>query len=126
MPSYPDEDPMIPHGVSVVVNAPATFRWTASACPERHIEAAWLLGEDRRGVTTKDAGVVLARALDRLMHAAGVPRALDAVGFGEGDVGALVAATIVQRRLLDNSPKAVTEPELDALFREAMHVRGRP
>src|SRR5438270_14096746 len=31
MPGYPREEPMVPHGVSVVVSAPAAFRFTESA-----------------------------------------------------------------------------------------------
>ncbi|MEZ4300066.1 MAG: iron-containing alcohol dehydrogenase [Polyangiaceae bacterium] len=37
MPGYPDHEPMVPHGVSVIVNAPSVFRWTFEACPERHL-----------------------------------------------------------------------------------------
>jgi alcohol dehydrogenase class IV len=101
---------MVPHGVSVVVNAPAVFRWTESACAERHREAARLLGDE-------DAS----RALERLMRDAQVPVGLDAIGYGEGDVDALVRGTIVQRRLLDNAPRDVGEAELASLFRAAMH-----
>ncbi|HEY8072791.1 MAG TPA: hydroxyacid-oxoacid transhydrogenase [Labilithrix sp.] len=110
MPGYPEHEPMVPHGVSVVVNAPAVFRWTESACAERHREAARLLGDE-------DAS----RALERLMRDAQVPVGLDAIGYGEGDVDALVRGTIVQRRLLDNAPRDVGEAELASLFRAAMH-----
>src|ERR1043166_8396999 len=57
---YPDHEPMVPHGMSVVLNAPSVYRFTAPACPERHLEAAQHLGGEVRGATAADAGEVLA------------------------------------------------------------------
>lgn len=125
MPGYPDAEPMVPHGVSVVLNAPSVFRFTSTACPERHLEGARLLGADVRGANPGDgaeAGAILAAALERAMRATGIPHGLEAVGYGEGDVDALVRGTIVQKRLLDNAPLPVGEPELAALFRGAMRL----
>ena len=49
-PDYLTEHPLIPHGMSVVLNAPAVFRFTAAANPAKHLEAARLMGRDVAGV----------------------------------------------------------------------------
>ena len=120
MPGYPQDEPMVPHGVSVVLNAPSVFRFTAEACPERHIEGAAMLGVDVRGATPTDAGEIVAAALIAAMRATRVPNGLGGVGYGAADVDALTKGTIVQQRLLSNAPRDVGEPELAALFSGAM------
>ena len=60
---YPDNGPIVPHGMSVMVNAPSVFRFTAAACPERHLAAAGWLGAEIRGAGPEDAAEVLAGRL---------------------------------------------------------------
>src|SRR5262249_10326248 len=43
-PASATEEAIVPHGMSVVVNAPATFRAIANTFPERHLQAAAWLG----------------------------------------------------------------------------------
>ncbi|MEZ4637638.1 MAG: hydroxyacid-oxoacid transhydrogenase [Caldilineaceae bacterium] len=78
-PGYPDDHPIIPHGMSVILNAPAVFRFTAQANPERHLYAARLLGVDTRDVPADKAGDVLADAIAALMQKVGVPNSLSAI-----------------------------------------------
>jgi alcohol dehydrogenase class IV len=115
---YPTDHPLVPHGMAVAVNAPAVVRHTASTSPERHREAAALLGEP--GATAAEAGEALATAVIRLMRAIGIPNGLTAVGYGQADLEALVDGTLKQQRLLANAPCELPGPALTALFEGAL------
>ena len=110
---------MVPHGMSVIVSAPAVAKFTAPSSPEKHRRVADLLAAD--GTPYDDeVGEALAAALARLMRATGMPNGLRALGYGEADVGALVAGAYAQQRLLANAPRPVGEEDLAALFAGAM------
>ncbi|MFQ5468141.1 MAG: hydroxyacid-oxoacid transhydrogenase, partial [Kiloniellaceae bacterium] len=117
---YPKDEPLVPHGMSVIVNAPSVFRFTAPACPERHLEAAGLLGADTRGAAGRDAGEVLAGHLISLMRAADMPNGIGGVGYGAADIPDLTEGSFPQRRLLDNAPRAIGRAELSALYHDAL------
>jgi alcohol dehydrogenase class IV len=117
---YPDEEPLVPHGMSVIVNAPAVFRFTAPACPDRHLESARLLGADVAGATPAEAGEVLATWLVELMRRTDVPLGLEALGYSAGDVEPLTEGAFPQKRLLDNAPLHVERDALAELYRAAM------
>jgi hydroxyacid-oxoacid transhydrogenase len=117
---YPVLRPLIPHGMSVILNAPAVFRFTAPADPQRHLEAARLMGADVADARPEDAGEILARAIIALMRQTGMPNGLKAVGYGPEDVDALVAGSIVQHRVTKLSPRPAGESELNELFRNSM------
>ncbi len=119
-PGYPQEEAMVPHGISVVVNAPSVFRTTAVTSPGRHLEAAGALGVDVRAAEQKDAGELISRAVIDLMRAAGVPNGVGGVGYGEGDIDSLTRGAIVQKRLVDNAPMPVDEAAMRSLFRGAL------
>ncbi len=117
---YPDTEPMCPHGMSVIVNAPSAFRFTGQACPDRHLEAAALLGADIKGATVTDAGEMVAQTLEKMMQATHMPNGVGGVGYGETDIPALAAGAIAQQRLLQNSPRPVDEQILAGLYRNAL------
>ena len=118
---YGADHAMVPHGMSVIVTTPAVARFTAAAAPEKHRRVAMLLGAER----TKhddEIGEALAAGLARMMRATGMPNGLAALGYGAGDVPALVTGAGAQQRLLANAPRAVGAAELAALFADAMTV----
>jgi hydroxyacid-oxoacid transhydrogenase len=117
---YPPERPIIPHGMAVILNAPAVFRFTASACPERHLEGARLLGVDITEAKKEDAGDILANAVVSLMKKTGMPNGLAAVGYAADDVDKLVEGTLPQHRVTKLSPRPFTPEELKKLFLDSL------
>jgi alcohol dehydrogenase class IV len=117
---YPDDEPIIPHGMSVIVNAPSVFRNTATACPERHLEGAECLGAEVRGAGEADAGEVVGTRIIELMKPTGIPNGIGGVGYGEADIEALIKGTLPQQRLLKNAPMEVGAEQLSTMFEGAL------
>jgi alcohol dehydrogenase class IV len=108
--------------MSVVLTAPAAFRFTYPTAPARHLRAAELLGAPVRDLDEAARPEALPRALVGLMRDVGIPNGLAAVGYGEGDAAALVEGTLQQPRLLANTPRSVSARDLDAIVRGSMWV----
>ncbi len=112
--------PLEPHGMSVILNAPAVFRFTAPACPERHLRVAEALGADVSGASPEDAGRVLADEVIALMRRLKMPNGLSAVGYRPEDIPDLVKGTLPQHRVTKLSPRPASEEDLHAMFEDAM------
>jgi alcohol dehydrogenase class IV len=117
---YPPGHPLVPHGMAVVLNAPAVFRFTASANPEQHLNAARLMGKDITGASSEDAGEILGEAVIEIMRKVGMPNGLSAVGYGPDDVDKLVEGTLPQQRLTQLSPRPVSSEDLKQLFLDSL------
>ncbi len=114
-PGYPDDHPFVPHGHSVIVTAPAAFRFTYDAAPERHEHVAALLtGAPASG---PDA---LPDALRALMRDVGAPAGIGTFGYDEGDVPALVEGALKQERLLVIAPRRPEPADLAAILRASL------
>jgi hydroxyacid-oxoacid transhydrogenase len=117
---YETDHPLVPHGVSVILNAPPVFRFTATADPTRHLEAAAALGADTAKVNVSDAGLVLSDRITWFMRRLNLPNGLAALGYSRADIPSLVEGAILQRRLTALSPKPVDVEELEGIFAAAM------
>jgi len=117
---YEEREPMVPHGIAVVINAPAAFRFTAAANPARHLEAAAALGAQVVGAKPEDAGEILAQAFIALMRETGLPSGIAELGYDDADVPALAEGAHAQQRLLTMAPRAVSRSDLEGLYRDAL------
>jgi hydroxyacid-oxoacid transhydrogenase len=117
---YAVPSPFVPHGISVAVSAPAIFRYTAEAAPERHYEAAAFLQSDLKGAGADDSGEALAKRLIELMRKTGVPNGLSGVGFGPQDVPALAASSARQVRAIANSPRETNLTDIENIYSAAI------
>jgi hydroxyacid-oxoacid transhydrogenase len=97
---YPPGHALVPHGMAVVLNAPAVFRFTAPANPELHLYAARLMG----------------------MRKVDMPNGLNAVGFSSDDVDKLVEGTIPQHRVTKLSPRPASPEDLKQLFLDSLKL----
>ena len=115
-PGYPDDHRFVPHGHSVIVTAPAAFRFTYEAAPGRHHRVAELLAGG-----PVDAGPdALPDVLLALMRDVGAPRGIAELGYDERDVPALVEGALKQQRLLVVSPREVTAQDLGHILNASM------
>jgi alcohol dehydrogenase class IV len=114
------EEPLVPHGQSVIVTAPATFDFTYATAPERHLRAAQLLGASLTGVTEANGRDLLPATILSIVDDTGGPTGLSTFGYEEADVGGLVEGTLKQERLLSGCPREVGQPELERIVRASL------
>lgn len=116
-PGYPSlgDHALVPHGFSVIVNAPSVFRALETLVPdlaERHTQAAAALGGAE--------GESVAAVLTRLMHQTGAPNGIGGVGYSAADLDALTEGAIAQKRLVDNAPCPIDAARMRSLFEGAI------
>jgi alcohol dehydrogenase class IV len=104
----------VSHGFSVIVTAPAAFRFTYEGAPERHERVAQLLDAPGEG---PDA---LPDALRALMRDVGAPAGIGDLGYTEDDVPTLAQGALKQQRLLAVAPREVGAADLEGILRASL------
>ena len=114
-PGYPDDHRFVPHGQSVIVTAPAAFRFTYEAAPERHHRVAELLA----GTPIEDpaqAGPDLLPEVLRALRARGLEPGADVPLVGVcTDAEAEASEPALTNVSLE--PRDVSRRAVEALFR---------
>ena len=100
-----------------IVTAPAAFRFTYSAGPDKHRGAAELLAGEKIPEVDENT---LPNVLIRLMKDVGAPSGLRELGYDENDIGDLVNGALKQQRQLRIAPREAGPDELADIFRESL------
>jgi alcohol dehydrogenase class IV len=121
-PDYPQRKPLVPHGMSTALCAPASFLFTAKAKPQRHKEIAAWMGITTPGASADSAGNALREAFIGFMRSIGLPNGLKAVGYSPSDIPSLTDGALKQKRLLGLSPEPVTQKAVERILEQSMTV----
>ncbi|CAM3594499.1 hydroxyacid-oxoacid transhydrogenase [Deinococcus frigens] len=116
-PGYAGDKNFVPHGFSVIVTAPAAFRFTFDSDPARHIQVASMLTGLEYDVDDRDA---LPDALRSLMRDVQAPMSVRTFGYDDSDIPALVDGAFKQQRLLNVAPRTPTAEDLARIFMQSM------
>lgn len=119
---FVSDHPIIPHGLSVTLHAPAVFAFTAPANPARHLKAAQIMGADISDAKDEDAGTILSQQVVNIMKKLEMPNGLAPLGFTPADIPKLVEGTLPQHRVTKLSPIPADSNQLTTLFQNSMSL----
>lgn len=111
---YNVDHPIVPHGVSVAITAPAVFKHTAASNPDRYLTAAKVLGANISTARYSQAGDILSDTIKDFLHTrlgSYQPKGIKELGFTESDLDSLVQGALPQKRVLNLSPSVRTVPD---------------
>ncbi|MGH8859712.1 MAG: hydroxyacid-oxoacid transhydrogenase [Jatrophihabitantaceae bacterium] len=115
---YPQDEAMVPHGMSVSLTAPEAFRFSFESAPDRHLTAAALMAPDAE--KQNDPSEQLPSVLIDLMRDIDIPNGIGAVGYTEADIPDLVPGTMKQQRLLATCARTPTEDDIADIFAKSI------
>lgn len=107
------------HGPALTAVLPATMRAVSLACPDKFRRVADAFGLDTAGMDDFAACDLAVDAITDLMVALGLPTSLREVDADRGRIEAWAKAAHANRRLLDNTPRDLSETDLRRILEES-------
>lgn len=109
----------VPHGVVNAVLLPHVIRFNAETCPDRYAALASATGVGAEGQPAIERAQGLAERVRQLADTVGVPAGLKALGVSD-EVIPRLAKTTLDDACLGTNPRAITQVDIESLFRQAM------
>jgi hydroxyacid-oxoacid transhydrogenase len=119
------DEAIVPHGMAVILTAPASFQLTAAVSPRRHYEGICALRNNQvpADINPDDpvaVGKLCYDTLVDLMKATDMPNGLKGVGYTEADIDVLVKGAAQQQRLLSNAPMKIENKHLEQICKNSL------
>jgi alcohol dehydrogenase len=110
----------VPHGVANSMLLLPVLEFTLPACEARLAEVADVLGIAGAGATEARRAAALVDRLAALVEELGIPTSLRQWKCEEAHVHDLAVAASGITRLLDNNPRPLTVPDIEAIYRRLL------
>ncbi len=117
--SYPLSEMFhLPHGLANSVLLADVMEFNAAAAPRRYAEIAAAMGAAKGRDEAADAAAAV-QAVRDLAGRIGMAKPLRELGIGEDAIVPMAAAAMKVTRLLVNNPRAMTQGDIESIYRKA-------
>ena len=108
----------VPHGVANAMLLPHVMEFNLDAVTDRLVPVARAMGLDVEGRTAEQAAGMVLDRIRQWTKELEIPQDLKAYGVREEDVHDLAVAASQVTRLMDNNPKPMSVPDIEAIYRK--------
>ena len=110
----------IPHGVANSVLLPFVMDFNLPACTEKYAQVARAMGVTTKGLPD-DVSKEGIRKIKQLSQRCGIPSGLNPLGIPAGAIPSMAKSAMLVTRLLDNNPRKLEFPDVQAIFTAAFN-----
>lgn len=111
-----------PHGVCCALLLPYAEKYNLIADPERFAELARIMGENTRGLSTRDAAELSIKAMKQLSEDVGIPHSIKDIGAKPEDFDLMAENALKDGNAFSN-PRKGTKEDIVKIFQEAYDAK---
>ncbi|ULQ50132.1 iron-containing alcohol dehydrogenase [Liquorilactobacillus nagelii] len=107
-----------PHGVCCALLLPYVEKYNLIACPERFAELAKLMGENTKGLSTRDAAMLAIKAMKQMSDDVGIPKTIKEIGAKPVDFELMAKNALKDGNAFSN-PRKGNQADIVKIFQVA-------